>query len=102
MHALSLDRFGTVPRVSGLLLSPDGGRLVMPVQTLGPDGTRFVTSLWELRADGSAPARRLTYSERGESSPAFLSDGSLVFGSARPDPTRTGEDTGGHVWLLPA
>jgi len=102
MHALSLDRFSTIPRVAGLLLSPDGGRLVMPVQTLGPDGTRFVTSLWELPADGSAPARRLTFSERGESSPAFLPDGSLVFASARPDPTRTGDDAGGHVWLLPA
>src|SRR5256885_9622453 len=102
MHALSLEGFTAVPRVAGLLLSPDGERLVMPVQTLAPDGTRFVTSLWELPADGSAPARRLTYSERGESSPAFLPDGSLVFASARPDPTQAKDDAGGHVWHLPA
>src|SRR5206468_1206623 len=62
----------------------------------------FVTSLWELPADGSAPARRLTYSERGESSPAFLPDGSLVFASARPDPTQAADEAAGHLWVLPA
>jgi dipeptidyl aminopeptidase/acylaminoacyl peptidase len=103
MDPLSLDSFNAIPRVTGLLLSPDGRRLVTPVQVLAPDGTRYVTSLWELPADGSSVARRLTYSERGESSPAFLPDGSLVFASARPDPTAAaGEEAGGHVWLLPA
>jgi dipeptidyl aminopeptidase/acylaminoacyl peptidase len=102
MHQLSLDGFNAIPRVAGLLLSPDGKRLVTPVQALAPDGTRFVTSLWELPADGSAPARRLTYSERGESQAAFLPDGSLVFASARPDPTLAKDEAAGHVWLLPA
>jgi len=102
MHVLSLDGYNAVPRVAGLLLSPDGKRLVMPVQTLAPDGTRFVTSLWEVPADGSAPPRRLTYSERGESQAAFLPDGSLVFASARPDPTIAGDEADGHVWVLPA
>jgi dipeptidyl aminopeptidase/acylaminoacyl peptidase len=102
MHPLTLDGFTAIPRVTGLRLSPDGRRLVMPVQTLGPDGTRFVASLWELPADGSAPPRRLTYSERGETSPAFLPDGSLVFASARPDPTLAKDESDGHVWLLPA
>jgi dipeptidyl aminopeptidase/acylaminoacyl peptidase len=102
MHPLSLDRFNAIRRVTGLLLSPDGTRLVTPVQSLSPDGTRFVTSLWGQPADGSAPARRLTYSERGESSPAFLPDGSLVFASARPDPTEAKDEAGSHVWVLPA
>jgi len=102
MHQVSLDGFNAIPRVAGLLLSPDGTRLVMPVQGLAPDGASFVTSLWELPADGSAPARRLTYSGRGESQAAFLPDGSLVFASARPDPTTTGDEAAGHVWLLPA
>jgi dipeptidyl aminopeptidase/acylaminoacyl peptidase len=99
---LSLEAFNTIPRVGGLLLSPDGARLVMPVQNLAPDGTRFVTSLWELAADGSAPPRRLTYSEKGEATPAFLPDGSLVFSSARPDPTVKGDEDEGGVWRLPA
>src|SRR5215472_922237 len=102
MHVLSLDGYNAVPRVAGLLLSPDGRRLVMPVQTLSPDRIRFVTSLWEVPADGSAPPRRLTYSERGESQAAFLPDGSLVFASARPDPTIASDEADGHVWVLPA
>ncbi|HYW23498.1 MAG TPA: S9 family peptidase [Terriglobales bacterium] len=102
MHQLTLDGFNAIPRVGGLLLSPDGKRLVASVQSLSPDGTRFVTSLWELPSDGTAPARRLTYSERGESQAAFLPDGSLVFASARPDPTLARDEADGHVWLLPA
>jgi dipeptidyl aminopeptidase/acylaminoacyl peptidase len=102
MHQLSLDGFNAIPRVGGLLLSPDGTRLVLPVQTLAPDGTRFATSLWGMPADGSAPARRLTYSERGESLAAFLPDGSLVFASGRPDPTLAGDESASHVWVLPA
>jgi len=102
MHQLTLDGFNAIPRVGGLLLSPDGKRLAASVQSLSPDGTRFVTSLWELPSDGTAPARRLTYSERGESQAAFLPDGSLVFASARPDPTLARDEADGHVWLLPA
>jgi dipeptidyl aminopeptidase/acylaminoacyl peptidase len=91
-----------VPRVNGLLLSPDGTRLLMPVQQLAPDGARFVTSLWEVPTDGSAGPRRLTYSEKGEANPAFLADGSLVFTSARPDPTVKEDEAEGRVWHLPA
>jgi dipeptidyl aminopeptidase/acylaminoacyl peptidase len=85
-----------------MVLSPDGGRLVLAVQELSPDGTRFVTSLWELRSDGRSDARRLTYSEKGEASPAFLPDGTLVFASARPDPTVKDDESEGGVWSLPA
>jgi dipeptidyl aminopeptidase/acylaminoacyl peptidase len=102
MNPFSLATYHAIPRVTGLLLSPDGRRLVLPVQTLSPDGTRFVTSLWEMPADGSAPARRLTFSEKGEAQPAFLPDGSLVFASARTDPTVAKDEAQGHVWVLPA
>ena len=101
LKALSLDVFNTIPRVGDLLLSPDGTRLVTPVSHLAPDAARFVSSLWELPADGSAPPRRLTYSERGEANPAFLPDGSLVFTSARPDPTVKDDEAEGRVWRLP-
>ena len=99
---LSLENYNTVPRVTGLVLSPDGRRLVMPVQSLSADGKRFVTALWELAADGSSEPRRLTYSEKGEASPAFLPDGSLVFSSARPDPGVKEDEADGRLWLLPA
>jgi dipeptidyl aminopeptidase/acylaminoacyl peptidase len=81
MPELSLDNFTAVPRVTGLVLSPDGRRLVLTVETLSADATRFVSALWEVAADGSTPPRRLTFSERGEANPAFLPDGSLVFTS---------------------
>jgi dipeptidyl aminopeptidase/acylaminoacyl peptidase len=99
---LSLAVYNSIPRVGGLVLSPDGTRLVMSVQHLAPDGARFVTSLWELAADGSSGPRRLTYSEKGEANPAFLADGSLVFTSARPDPTAKEDEAEGRVWRLPA
>ena len=99
---LSLENYNTLPRVSGLVLSPDGRRLVMTVQTLSADGTRFVSSLWEVPADGSLGPRRLTFSEKGEANPAFLHDGSLVFSSARPDPTVKEDEAEGRLWVLPA
>lgn len=101
MTRLSFDNFWAIPRLGSLTLSPDGRRLVLGVQTLGPDSTKFVSSLWELPADGSAPARRLTYSEKGEGAHAFLPDGSLVFASARPDVTLKEDEADARVFLLP-
>ena len=102
MTSLSLENYWTIPRVNSLTLSPDGRRLVLGVQTLSPDSTKFVSSLWELPADGSAPARRITYSEKGEGAHAFLPDGSLLFASARPDITLKEDESDGRLFLLPA
>jgi dipeptidyl aminopeptidase/acylaminoacyl peptidase len=102
MTRLSLENYNTLPRVSGLVLSPDGRRLVMTVQTLSPDGIRFITSLWDVPADGSASPRRLTFSDKGEANPAFLPDGSLVFSSGRVDPTVKEDEAEGRLWVLPA
>ncbi|MEX0658539.1 MAG: hypothetical protein WD080_05355, partial [Egibacteraceae bacterium] len=100
----TLDRFLDIPRVAGLALSPDGGRLVTTVARRGPK--RFVTALWELDPTGAQPPRRLTRSAPGESGAAFLPDGSVLFTSARPDPDAAedateDEETAG-LWLLPA
>jgi len=100
-----LDRFVALPRLSGLQLSPDGSRLVTTVQVLDPSGTRYVTSLWQVDPLGTRPAHRLTRSAKGESSPAFLPDGDLLFTSARPDPeVKNGSDDERKpaLWLLPA
>jgi dipeptidyl aminopeptidase/acylaminoacyl peptidase len=90
-----LAAFTALPRVSGLALSPDGGRLVATVEQ--PDAKRaaYVSSVWELDQTGRRPAVRLTWSEKGESSPAFLPDGSLVFVSSRRD------DEDAALWSLP-
>ncbi len=102
----ALDDYVAVPRLTGLVLSPDGSRLVAPVQTLAADKKRYVTALWEIATDGGPP-RRLTRSAPGESAPAFLPNGDLLFVSSRPDPAVTdsgpdGDDAASGLWLLPA
>src|SRR5487761_1315946 len=102
MTKLSLENYTRISRVTGLVLSPDGRRLVLTVDSLAPDSTRFISSLWEVAADGSDPPRRLTFSEEGESRPAFLPDGTLVFSSGCRDPTVKEDEAEGRIWLLPA
>jgi dipeptidyl aminopeptidase/acylaminoacyl peptidase len=101
-----LDLYLSLPRVAGLALSPDGGRLVTSVALPGPDGKKFASALWELDPAGRAAPRRLTRSAPGEANAAFLPDGSLLFTSARDDPEAAPADKpDGEVaglWLLPA
>ena len=80
----NLDAYNALPRVDGLVLSPDGTRLVCSVQTLSPDRTTFQSSLWDVDPDGVRPARRLTRSAAGESAPVFGAGGDLLFLSKRP------------------
>jgi dipeptidyl aminopeptidase/acylaminoacyl peptidase len=93
-----------LPQVDGLALSRDGRRLAITVQTLDPKGTKWLSALWEVDPEGGRPARRLTRSAPGESAPQWLPDGSLLFTSARPDPTAAepGTDPEAALWSLPA
>ena len=98
-----LDAYLALPRGAGLVLSPDGSRLVTAVQTLNPKANGFVNALWEVDPFGERPAHRLTRSAKGESGAAFLPDGSLLFTSARPDPEASDDDDASALlWLLPA
>ena len=101
-----LDRYLSLPRVAGLVLAPDGRRLVSSVATPGRDGKRFASALWELDPAGEAAPRRLTRSAPGEANAAFLPDGSLLFTSTRDDPEATPgdqpEEEVARLWLLPA
>ena len=99
-----LDDFLALRRVGGLVLSPDGIRLVTTVAERSPDGKRFASSLWEVDPGGQRPARRLTRSAPGEAQPAFLPDGRLLFASRRPDAeAKPDDDTEDRaaLWLLP-
>ncbi|WP_315097047.1 alpha/beta fold hydrolase [uncultured Cellulomonas sp.] len=99
-----LDQYVAVPRLSGLVLSPDGTRLVTSVATLDDKATKFVTALWEVDPTAAKPARRLTRSAKGESSAAFTPGGDLLFTSARPDPDKKADDEDEPVpalWLMP-
>jgi dipeptidyl aminopeptidase/acylaminoacyl peptidase len=92
-----------LPRISGLAISADGQALATSVSTPSADGKKYVSALWQLDASGAAPARRLTRSGPGESSPVFLPDGGLLFTSKRADPEVTEPDQDhAALWLLPA
>ena len=98
-----LESYIALPRLSGLVLSPDGTRLVTAVSTLDPKWTGYVTALWEVDPAGVRPAHRLTRSAKGESGAAFSPDGDLLFTSGRPDPqAKDGDDEAPDLWLLPA
>jgi len=92
-----LGEYYATPRVTGLRLSPDGERLVATIATLNDDGNAYVDALWEVDPEGRRSARRLTFSEKGDSGAAFLPDGSLVFVSKRG-----GDDEPAALWLLDA
>ena len=91
--------YNRLARINDLQLSPDGRRLVATVSLLSDDGAKRVDSLWELDPDGARPARRLTWSDRGETSPRWLPDGSLLFLSARG---KDDEQAPAALWMLPA
>ncbi|TLM75463.1 prolyl oligopeptidase family serine peptidase [Pseudarthrobacter sp. NamB4] len=97
-----LDHYLSIPRVSGLALSPDGSRLVTTVATLNGKGTEFGTALWELDPAGEKQARRITRSAKGEAGAAFAANGDVYFTSARPDPDSPEEEPVSALWLLPA
>ncbi|MFJ2618615.1 alpha/beta fold hydrolase [Glutamicibacter sp. NPDC087344] len=93
-----LDSYIALPRIGGLALSPDGRRLVTTQNSLSEDGTKYSSALWEIDPAGQQPARRLTYSENGESNPVFTPTGDLLF-TAKRSPK---DDAVTEVWLLPA
>ncbi|HEX7543259.1 MAG TPA: S9 family peptidase [Candidatus Limnocylindrales bacterium] len=101
---LTLDRFYSAPRLSGLRLSPDGRRLVVAVTRRGPEPNEMRTALWQVDPAGTAAPRRLTRSSAGESAACFASDGALLFTSARPDPDAKADPDRkiAALWMLPA
>jgi dipeptidyl aminopeptidase/acylaminoacyl peptidase len=100
-----LAAFTAMPRVAGLALSPDGTRLVTVVAELSADRKTWQGALWEVDPAGVRPARRLTRSAKGDSSPVFTPDGSLLFLSSRPDqeakPAEGKPKDKTALWLLP-
>ena len=101
----NLDEYVRLPRMSGLVLSPDGSRLVTQVSTLHDDAKTH-TALWEVYPTRARPARRLTRSAQGESGAAFTPDGDLLFTSSRPnaDDAKAPENGTDNpaLWVLPA
>ena len=96
-----IDGFLRIPRLAAIAAGPEG-RVVAAIQEADENGAKLVSSLWELDPEGRSPARRLTFSEQGESAPRFAPDGSLLFSSARPDPEGEADEDQSAIWSLPA
>ena len=79
----------------------EDGRVVAAIQEADEPGAKLISSLWELDPAGEQPARRLTFSAKGESGPRFAPDGSLLFSSSRPDPEGGAEEEVAAIWRLP-
>jgi dipeptidyl aminopeptidase/acylaminoacyl peptidase len=107
---MSLDDIMALKQVGAPSISPDGKLVTYTVggwehpQAKGDSAKGDVhevrSHVWLVATDGSAPARQLTFSERGESAPQFSPDGgTIAFLSAR------GSSVGGNgptpqIWLL--
>ncbi|GAA4522887.1 prolyl oligopeptidase family serine peptidase [Brachybacterium paraconglomeratum] len=95
-----IDGFLRIPRLASVTAS-DEGRVVAAIQEADEPGAALISSLWELDTAGEQPARRLTFSAKGESGPRFAPDGSLLFSSSRPDPEAGAEEEVAAIWRLP-
>ncbi len=97
-----LARYVAYPRLAGLVLSPDGRRLVTTVSTPNAKGTGYATALWGVDPTGERAAYRMTRSAKGEAGAAFSVTGDLYFTSSRPDPDATDEQPEAALWQIPA
>lgn len=100
----NLDEYLALPRISGLAVSADGSRVVITVAELNDKRTEYVSAVWEVDPAGQKPARRLTRGVNGDSSPAFTSDGDLLFVSSRRtlDKVDDNDKPPASLWRLPA
>ncbi|WKX11550.1 S9 family peptidase [Streptomyces sp. NL15-2K] len=91
------DLFVAQPRLTDLVLSPDGTRLIASGQVINAEGTRYVSRLWEVDPAGERESRVVGESAQGEFGAAFGGDGRLLFLSARED---GGSSQGVALWAL--
>lgn len=92
---LSAEVLWKLDRLGGPVISPDGGRAVVPVIRYAEENGDAETRLWSLNVNG-AGATPLTIAGASASSPTFSPDGaSLAFVSARSD------DDAGQIYVLP-
>lgn len=89
-----------IKNVGSVAMSPDGNMVAYTVsgwEQPAPDRHEMRSHVWLVPTNGGAP-RQVTFSERGESQPAWSPDGtSLAFVSARG----TGDEVKPQIWVLP-
>jgi dipeptidyl aminopeptidase/acylaminoacyl peptidase len=108
---VSLEDLLSIKQVGAPQVAPDGRAVLYTVRGwesgTGRDSARkdARTHVWRVNTDGTGQ-RQMTYSERGETSPAWSPDGKFVsFLSARPaDGDRAADEAGpmAQIWLMRA
>jgi dipeptidyl aminopeptidase/acylaminoacyl peptidase len=90
-------------------LSPDGTRVLYTVRQWEPptereqDRREARTRIWLVPVDGSAPARQLTYGERGDTQPQWSPDGRFIsFVSARGPASGDDGPPKAQIYVMPA
>jgi len=107
---MSLDDIMSLKSVGAPNISPNGTTVVFTIggwehpnaksDTAKGDKHDSRSHIWVVPADGSAPPRQLTFSERGESAPAFSPDGNTIaFITARGPSTEAAPKS--QIYLLP-
>ncbi|HYE88266.1 MAG TPA: S9 family peptidase [Vicinamibacterales bacterium] len=97
-----------IKAVQNATISPDGKQVVYTVRQWVKDQDRMEarTHVWRVPADGSAPARQMTFGERGDNQPQFSPDGKyLSFVSSRGSAEAKSQIylmavDGGEAWKL--
>lgn len=69
-----------IKAIQGATISPDGKQVVYTVRQWVAEQERMEarTHVWKVPADGSAPARQITFGEKGDSNPQFSPDGKFI------------------------
>jgi dipeptidyl aminopeptidase/acylaminoacyl peptidase len=108
---MTIDDIMALKQVGAPSISPDGRFVTFTMSGWEHPNARGDTAkgdrhenrshVWLVPSDASAPARQLTFSERGESAPQFSPDGSTIaFLSARGSPAPGSEAPRTQIWLL--
>ncbi len=82
-HAITHEDVWLMKRVGTPALSPDGRLVVVPVAEPAYDDSAKASDLWLVPADGSAPPRRLTFTNGGESGVAWSPDSRRIAFAAK-------------------
>jgi dipeptidyl aminopeptidase/acylaminoacyl peptidase len=101
-RAVTFDDVLGLRAVGAPAIAPDGSVVLFTVRDWvdsvgGKKESR--THVWKTPADGSAPARQITFGDRGDSQPAWSPDGRFMsFVSSRGQ--ASGQDAKSQIWLM--
>ena len=88
-----------IKAVQAATVSPDGRQVIYTVRqwVSEQDKMEARTHVWKVATDGSAPARQISFGEKGDSQPQFSPDGKFIsFVSARGS-----ADAKSQIYLMP-